>query len=205
MSFLGISRSPIVGTEFKLAPETTDEATPPSLSEELAGAELTEEVAADTDDTAIEETEEVEVSTDFAAQFESIFGVKTEEAVEVVRSLQVFKDEMFLMREWGTSPAEYDKRMLAVREFYETLPEDGKGKFNSVEGAKAIWEHIAGNQPKRTKSASPQSAGKLRSTAAPKQQTFKKSEILRMTDAEYRSKLPAITKAYQAGAILEDI
>lgn len=160
-----------------------------------------------------EETEEseteVEEPTEFGTQFKETFGIEPAEAVELVNSLTAFRDEQTLMRQWQTTPSDYDSRMKAVREFYNTLPEDGRDQFNNVQGAAAIWEHLQTLAPKATADATSPTTAKGRSSKSKTKQTkkpafdFTKTQILTMPKDEYHRKLPAISRAYQTGRVDE--
>lgn len=163
----------------------------------------------DLEDVVTEETEETqEPSADFSKAFEGYFGMKPEDAMETVNQLVAFRDEMTLMRTWGVDPVQYDQRMGAVREFYNTLPEEGREQFNSIEGAQTIWEHLQKNgqaptTTKRTSATKP--ASRIKQASTPKPQLLKKSEILKMDAATYRAKLPEITKAWAENRVIVDV
>lgn len=148
------------------------------------------------------------LAPEFAEAFKQYFGVEPTEALETVNQLVAFRDEMTLMRQWGVSPSDYDTRMGAVREFYNSLPEDGRDQFNTIEGANAIWEHLQKQgqapttTPKRTSSNKP--ASRIKQASTPKQEFLKKSEILKMDGATYQKNLPKITKAFQEGRVILD-
>lgn len=175
------------------------------LSPELQQPEQEDEEETDTEET--DETEELEPGA-FDQEFSKRFGVKPEEALETINSLLAFRDEMTLMRGWGVSPAEYDSRMTAVKEFYSTLPEDKQPEFNSLEGAKAIWEHLEKTNPslskKKSSTASKIGGSKKPASVQPKQTFINKSEILRMSPEEYNKRLPEITLAFKQGRVRED-
>lgn len=179
------------------------------VDEDDEASTLVEETQSTTEEDAGEETEE-QPSTEFVAEFEKTFGIKPEEAVELVNSLQAFRDEQRLMRQWSVSPTEYDNRMAQVKTFYDTLPEEGREKFNTVEGADAIWNHLQniGKATTSNKSTKSTANGKSRGTRTPAPTKpaydFKKSDILTMPAEEYRKKLPLITRAFQTGRVLED-
>jgi hypothetical protein len=164
-------------------------------------SESEEDSTDETDATETEESEDTEVLEGFDQEFEKRFGLPVDEARETINSLIAFKDEMALMRGWGISPADYDSRMKAVKEFFVTLPENKQAEFNSPEGAKAIWEHLdKQNQSKRsTRKAA------TTSTKAQKSAQLKKSDILRMPKEEYNRRLPEINQAYRKGLVIEDI
>lgn len=152
------------------------------------------------------EEETIEPSA-FAAQFESTFGIKPDEAVDLVNSLQAFRDEQTLMRQWQVSPTEYDERMSQVREFYNTLPENGREKFNTVEGANAIWTHLQNigqakvpTQSSKSSASIPRSRSRQAKPAKPAYD-FTAEEITKMPKDEYQRKLPLITKAFQTGRV----
>lgn len=168
----------------------------------------TEETGEETEETETAEEEETEEELrGFDQEFTKRFGVKPDEAVEIINSLSAFRDEMNLMRNWGVSPTEYDTRMTQVREFYKTLPEDKQPEFNNPEGAKAIWEHLEKTNPSKKKSSTVSKVGsskKPTTTAKPKE-FIKKSEILRMSAAEHQRRLPEINLAWQQGRVIEDV
>lgn len=151
-----------------------------------------------------EETQE-ENNSPFASQFESTFGIKPNEAIELVNNLQAFRDEQTLMRHWQVDPTAYDERMQKVKEFYNTLPEDGREQFNTVEGATVIWEHLqktgAVKPPQETNSSSRRS----RVSRQPQKPAYDytRADILSMSDAEYKKQLPRITEAYRNGRVKE--
>lgn len=173
------------------------------------GTEVNEQQ--DSTEVAEEETDEEQEqqeddSSPFAQQFESTFGVKPQEAVELVNSLQAFRDEQTLMRSWGVDPVTYDERMTQVREFYKTLPEDGREKFNTIEGANAIWTHLqeSGRVKEQKKTNKTTATSRVKRQQQKPTYDFKRSEITRMPREEYQQKLPAIVKAFQSGRVLDD-
>jgi hypothetical protein len=154
-----------------------------------------------------QEEQQEQQNSAFAAEFEKYFGVGPEEAVDTVNQLIAFRDEMRLMRTWGVSPQEYDKRMEAVREFYAQLPEDGRDQFNSVEGAVAIWEYLkkTGQAPAEATRKPTQTVSRIKQATAPRMELIKKSDILRMDDQTYKANLPKITKAFREGRVVDDV
>jgi len=146
-------------------------------------------------------------SDEFAAAFENYFGLKPEEALDVVNQLMAFRDEMYLMRYWGVSPSEYDQRMQTIKQFYTTLPEEGKAQFNSVEGAIAIWDYLVKTNQTNTnrKTLTSPSFSRTKPTASPKPDIIKKSEILRMDKQTYQANLPRIVQAFREGRVVEDV
>jgi hypothetical protein len=198
----GIVSGSVTGTPTAEVDYNSEELTPSleSPTEEEEGEEAEETPGADED---AEETGEPELEG-FDAEFSKRFGVKPEEAVETLNSLLAFRDEMSLMRSWSVSPGEYDQRMTAVKEFYNTLPEDKQPEFNSIEGAKAIWEHLSKTTGSK-KSTTAKAGGSKKAPAQPSQKNFiKKSEILGMDEATYRRRLPEINKAFFEGRVLEN-
>jgi hypothetical protein len=164
-------------------------------------AEQTEEVS---EETEVGEEETV-VSEGFAAEFKNAFGIEPSEAIETFNQLTAFRDEVRLMGEWNVTPSEYQSRMSQVKEFYSTLPEEGKAQFNTVEGAVSIWNYLQQNPgaaPKANK-ASVKPAGKTKK--APKAEIINKSSILRMNEQEYRANAGRIAKAFAEGRVREDL
>lgn len=164
-----------------------------------------EEVVDEQEPETTEDAEEGDESP-FAVEFEQEFGMKPAEAIALVQELQGFRQELSLMREWQVQPTEYDARMTQVKEFYGTLPEGEREKFNSVEGAKAIWNHL-----QKTGVATVPKASSRRATrsvrapqpSTPKQELLKRSDILKMDEQTYMQQLPAITKAFREGRVVD--
>jgi hypothetical protein len=164
----------------------------------------TPEVETEEVETEVETETEVE-NSGFELEFESKFGVKTNEAVEILNSLSAFRDEMTLMRQWSINPSEYDARMGQVKEFYSTLPADKQTEFNTLDGAKAIWEHLQKNNTQVKRQSTVSKVGGTKKTQASNTPVINKSEILKMDKATYASRLPEITKAWREGRVVEDI
>lgn len=174
---------------------------PVTNADDAEEAEEAEEVEVD----EAEEDAEVDESP-FAAQFEATFGMKPDEAVELVTSLTAMRDEMTLMREWAVTPADYGTRMEKVREFYNGLPEGDREQFNSPEGAKVIWSHLEKTNPQAKNVGKSTRGGNVRPTRnqqAPKE-VIKRSEILAMDDSTYKKNIHRITAAYREGRVLDN-
>ena len=173
---------------------------------------VTNEEAEVVEDSEVDETEEAEVDeveedeSPFAAQFEATFGMKPDEAVELVTSLTTMRDEMQLMREWAVTPVDYSSRMEKVREFYNGLPEGDREQFNSPEGAKVIWSHLEKTNPQAKSVGKSTRGGNVRPTCnqqAPKE-VIKRSDILAMDDKTYKANIQRITAAYREGRVLDN-
>jgi len=194
----GGEETPVEGNELELELENTSE------------VEETDEVEdSESEEGEVEETDEEELSPEFNTQFQEAFGMDVEEARDLVGELQNFKSEMVLMRDWGVNPIEFDTRITQVREFYNGLPEDGREKFNSPEGAKAIWNHISKNDVQETKKKSPNrkkgTLGKSPNARGKKPELIKRSDILKMNDEDYGKNYGRITKAFAENRIIEDV
>lgn len=186
------------------------------LSASIAGLEVVpsiDELDAEVEDVVeevvTEETEETEASeteetSGFDVEFESRFGIKPEEAATVIQELQNFRNEMALMRQWGVGASEYDTRMTSVKEFYNSLPEDGREQFNSPEGAVAIWNHLSATLPKTTKRTANKTRGGVNASASAPKFDYKRSQINSMDSKTLQQSWSAINKAYLSGRILED-
>lgn len=160
----------------------------------------------ETEDQQTETTEEIsEISSEFASQFKQTFGLEPQEAVDTFNSLIAFRDEVRLMAEWNVTPSDYQNRMTQVKEFYNSLPEEGREQFNSVEGAVAIWNHLTKDQPQQKKTPTVKPVAKTSKASVKPPYDFKRSEVLRMPEAEYRKNAARIQKAFLAGRIEEDI
>ena len=190
------ARSPLMPSIGDAVSEETTESTEETKEEETDASANGGEPAAE---------EQVE-PTAFALQFKEAFGIEPTEAVELVNGLQGFRDEMSLMRTWGVTPGEYDNRITQVREMYNSLPEEGREQFNSVEGAAAIWDFISKQNSGQTtvsKAAKPQ-ASKTTTKQQPKAQVYKRSYFDSMSKEDYKRNLPLMQKAFLEGRIIED-
>lgn len=173
---------------------------PVSVEVQPASTEL------EAEETETEETEtQEEDNSPFASQFESTFGIKPNEAIELVNNLQAFRDEQTLMRHWQVDPTAYDERMQKVREFYGTLPENGREQFNTVEGATVIWEHLQKTGSVKPPQETSSRTTKSRLARQPQKPAYDytRADILSMSDAEYKKQLPKITEAYRNGRVKE--
>lgn len=172
----------------------------PEAPEEALEEEVVESESEETDEGEGDESP-------FAVEFEQEFGMKPTEAIALVQELQGFRQELSLMREWQVQPTEYDSRMAQVKEFYGKLPEGEREKFNSPEGAKAIWNHLSktgeATVPKASRRNATRSVRQQPSTQAPKQELIKRSDILKMDEQTYMQQLPAITKAFREGRVVD--
>jgi hypothetical protein len=167
--------------------------------------EEAEDAEVDAEESTEDTTNEQPDTTEFATQFESYFGVKPEEALDVVNQLVAMRDEQQIMRTWKVSPVEYDERMSQVKEFFQTLPEEGQQQFNTVEGALAIWEHLQKNGSTTDKSTpTVAKVSKVKQQQAKRNQKpiLKKAEILKMSETEYLKRLPEITAAFREGRVV---
>lgn len=202
----------VVGTASNVLKANAEAA---AAEEELPSLEETEEETAsekplqttEEQDKQEETEEEVEDSSPFAAEFEQEFGMKPSEAIGLVQELQGFRQELNLMREWQVSPVEYDSRIAQVKEFFGTLPETERERFNSAEGAKAIWNHLQ-KQGKAQETTSDRGRGTrtTRTTRPVKPATvelLKRSDILQMDEATYQRELPRITKAFRENRVVD--
>lgn len=172
-----------------------------------AEAPEAEEVEELEETTEAEETEETEEdNSPFAVEFEQEFGMKPSEAVALVNDLQGFRQELTLMREWQVTPTEYDSRLSQVREFYGQLPEGERDKFNTPEGAKAIWNHLVKQgqaKTERSPNSTRRAARGVQKQAPAKQELMKRSDILAMDEATYQRNFAAITKAFREGRVVD--
>ena len=154
---------------------------------------------------AEEQTEESIEPSAFAEQFKEAFGVDLGEAKETLNRLQAFQEEQQLMRHWQLNPTDYDQRITQVRDFYSTLPDEGKDQFNSVEGAIAIWDHLQKQNPSNATKpkATSKSNSRIRQPEVAKPKVYSKREIVKMPKAEYDRLLPEINKAFREGRVVE--
>lgn len=199
-----VEENETLDSDTNISDEGNSESSAEDLQKELEGSESESE---ETEEVEEDESEEENISEEFNTQFKEAFGIDVNEARELVNDLQNFRSENALMREWGINPTEYDSRITRIREFYNGLPEEGREKFNSPEGAKAIWNHISKNDsskktkaPKRTRGTLGKSQNK-----SPKSDLIKRSEILKMSDSDYKANYSKISKAFAENRVIEDV
>jgi hypothetical protein len=188
---------------------TEDDPVVDEVVEEVIADDLADEgeAAAESTEESTDETEtDDEEDSAFVAEFEQQFGMKPDEARTLVDELVNFRNEVNLMRQWKVDATEYDSRMSQVKEFYSSLPAEGREQFNSPEGAVAIWEHLSKNnpQPKQKKTTRSGRSVGSQPKSAPKFE-FKRSEINAMNREQLESSWSSINNAYLRGRILEDV
>lgn len=182
----------------------------PSTEDLAVEDEQNEEVEEEETDEVDGEEETEESPSSFDAEFKARFGVEPSEAAEVINSLQLFREETTLLRKWGVDYKEYDSRISQVSEFFETLPEDQRGNYDSVDGVLAIWNFLESNgkttTPKSTRKTKPGSVGSTKPrSSAPKQEIIKRSDILKMSKQDFTQNYAKITQAYIEGRVIEDV
>lgn len=166
---------------------------------------LEEEQEAPLEEQEEETSETDETSPDFSAQFKQEFGIEPQEAKALVDELVNFRHELQVMRTWQVDPVEYDNRMSQVKEFYNSLPEEGREQFNSPEGAIAIWNHLSANAPKQSKKTRSTARSVRPQASSVPAYDFTRSQVNAMSYAELQKNWTAINQAYIKGRILEDV
>lgn len=144
-------------------------------------------------------------------ELKSLLGAGLTDVYGMLRELTEFRNQYYteqqlntLKTEWGNN---YDNSMKLVHEKWSTLPDDRKAALNNVDGARlllaliekeqktgAVDPRITGSNPKYVKgTSSTGSSAKL-----------KMSDIMKMSEAEYRKNEPVIQKAIRDGRVLKD-
>lgn len=171
--------------------------------EELVEDSEVPEITEESDELPLPEDDEdpTEKSADFASQFKEHFGLPVEEAQEILQELiqereqrQVLDQKYELAAKWEVPIAEVDRRMALVTERWSRMSPEDKAKYDSVQGAIAIYKSL---QPK---DKGIQSSFK-KSPATTSKYDFTQRQIDSMSPQE-RQRLDAqILRAYAAGRV----
>jgi hypothetical protein len=149
---------------------------------------------------------------------EKRFGLSIDDIVAVlngadtiVQQTAVQKQEQELREFWGDE--NYEENMQLVAERFAKLPEELQEKYDNVEGAKLLWALIQQERGvKESRKAKPQretvrfiQGGKQAPGQGAAANTFKVSELLEMSQEEYRKNLPIIEAAFRDGRVINDV
>jgi hypothetical protein len=185
-----------------LAPKEEEEAPKPDEKPEEDGDD-------DIDDVFISKVERA---------LEKRFGLSIDEIIDVlngadavVRETAVEKQERELREFWGEDA--YEANMSAVAERFAKLPPELQEKYDNVEGAKLLWALVQQEQnAKNQRKATPQrdtvrfiKGGKQATGQGAAANTFKMSELLEMSQAEYQKNLSVIEQAFKDNRVINDI
>lgn len=149
--------------------------------------------------------------------FKDVLGVDLKSAHEMVMDLQkqqavlaeqqaerAFQEQVrSLQDEWGVNEAELNRRLNAVVEYAQKLPEGIRQQVDNPEGFKLLWSRLEGKQA-APKTSSRSSASTATSS---KKYVFKKSEINSMMmqrPEEYSARQGEIAQAFALGQVLDD-
>jgi hypothetical protein len=159
-----------------------------------------------------------DLTTVFGDVFKEQFGVSVDEAKAilagadvVVAQQSVAQQEKTLEGLWGT---EYKARLDAVAEHWQKLSPALQEKYDSLDGIQIIWEKIApkfATQQKAQTSSKQthkllgtKTGGKVNPSERTASPTFKQSEIMSMSSADYNKQVSDIEKAYAEGRVQFD-
>lgn len=128
----------------------------------------------------------------------------------IVQQTAVEKQEQELRQFWGDDS--YEANMEAVAERFAKLPPELQEKYDNVEGAKLLWALVQQERGvKETRKAKPQretvrfiQGGKQATGQGAAANTFKLSEILEMSHADYQKNLPLIEAAFREQRVIND-
>lgn len=190
----------------------------PSKISELVDAEkppddTTKEEGKEPEKEAEEETEEA-IKKRLAVvdtELKSLLGAGLTDVYGMLRELTEFRNQYYteqqlntLKSEWGNT---YDDNMKMVHEKWSTLPDDRKAALNNVDGARLLLALI--EKEKQTGKVDPRITGnpkyvKGTSSGTGSQAKLKMSDIMKMSEAEYRKNEPVIQKAIREGRVIKD-
>lgn len=148
----------------------------------------------------------------FRQRFQEYFGVDPQEAAQRFQELQQFRQQQLiqqqqaeLQREWGDA---YQERLEAVKEYFNNrLTPEQQQALDNADGARLIWARIQqeqmANQPQvpnyqQTTGQPPQQ--RVQQAATP-QYKFTKSQIDKMSRAEYENNIKEIEDAIMNGLV----
>lgn len=159
-----------------------------------------------------EETEEV-IKKRLAtvdSELKSLLGAGLSDVYGMLKELTEFRQQYYteqqlnvLKGEWGNT---YDQNMQMVHDRWSKLPEDQKGALNNVDGARLLLALIEKEQKgKNTQSVNnnPKYV-KGSSTGQGSNAKIRMSDIMKMTETEYRKNEPLIQKAIREGRLIRD-
>lgn len=200
------------------------------LGVDLAGLENTPDGSTDVVKDPLEETEEdkkkepdetEEVIKKRLAtvdtELKNLMGVGLVEVYGIIQELTEFKNAYYIERqqnelksEWGVS---YEDNFKAVQEKWESLPQVQKQALNNPDGARLLLALI--EKERNTGNTKSGSTGKQtvpqyqKSTAASSSETsmsgkIRYSEILKMSEEDYRKNQTVIEKAFKEGRVIRD-
>lgn len=223
-----------VRTEETVATPMGEETTAPDDPETAALQALLDEHESSSDtsetDTADGETsDETKEGIDFespkvqalAKEFKEALGIDLKEAIDnytqmtqmVQQQTQQRAEQEFqqaattLKTEWGVNDAELNRRVSAVLDYANKLPEGLRQQFDSVKGVQLLWaqlERKSGGAPPQASS----SGDAQRSTNPSGVQTFRKSELMKLMmekPGTYTKMQAEIERAYAAGKVIDDL
>lgn len=160
-----------------------------------------------------EETEEV-IKKRLAVvdtELKSLLGAGLTDVYGMLKELTEFRNQYYteqqlntLKSEWGNT---YDDNMKMVHEKWSTLPEDRKSALNNVDGARLLLALI--EKERKTGAVDPRITSnpkyvKGTSSGTGSQAKLKMSDIMKMSEAEYRRNEPVIQKAIREGRVIKD-
>lgn len=201
--------------------DATDSAEHSDLEAELLGLGGDDAVeATETEATAVEYDERLtaykaDLTTVFGDVFKEQFGVSVDEAKAilagadvVVAQQSVAQQEKTLEGLWG---ADYKQRLDAVAAHWQRLSPALQEKYDNVDGIQIIWGKIApkfetqrATNKQTHKLLGTKTGGKVNPSERTVSPTFKQSEILTMSTADYDKQITDIEKAYREGRVQFD-
>ncbi|UVD33196.1 hypothetical protein [Plectonema phage Pbo-yong3] len=229
----GVTDSTQVATP--LFQEESSEQAAPAVDEETAALQALldeHESSSDTSDTGTADdvpVDETKEGVDFdspkaqalAKEFKDLMGIDLKEAIDnytrmtemVQQQTQRQQEQEYqqtvntLKSEWGVNDAELNRRVEQVLDYAGKLPENLRAQFDSLKGIQLLWAQIerkAGSPPPAARSG----GDAQRSTNPTGVTTYRKSELMKMMmeqPALYNSRQAEIARAYEMGAVIDDL
>lgn len=148
----------------------------------------------------------------FAEDFRQYLGFDIDELRSGMKELQQLRQEAFeqqqravqeremnkLREEWGIDQGTFDQRMKQVVERFGAYPPEMQKRLDNLDGARLIWAKLEQEQAKQPVPQFQKSSGR---TSVGTQPMFTKSEIDKMSSAEYAKNADKILKAYRLGLV----
>ncbi|ABI33182.1 head scaffolding protein [Phormidium phage Pf-WMP4] len=156
-----------------------------------------------------------------AKDFKEALGIDLKQAIDTYTQMtqmvqqqtqqqaeQEFKQAATTLKtEWGVNDAELNRRVSAVLDYANKLPENLRQQFDSVKGVQLLWAQIerkSGGAPPQASS----SGDAQRSTNPTGVKTFRKSELMKLMmekPSTYTKMQAEIARAYEAGTVIDDL
>lgn len=145
------------------------------------------------------------------SELKQLLGAGLTDVYGLLKELTDFRNQYYteqqlsvLKNEWGDT---YESNMQMVHERWAKLPQDKQGALNNVDGARLLLALIEKEQGQKTSSRTPNTPKYVKSSSSGQGSSTGKirmSDVMKMSEAEYRKNEPLIQKAIREGRVIRD-